>query len=75
MWLVNPAVVVPNWNDSNKAITLEVHGATLTEGTDFRLGFEQTTSGMDLVIWLHKTIDLVAADDHFVEVSIQPVVR
>lgn len=75
MWLVNPTIVVPSWNDSNAGITLKLDGVTLKNGPDYRLGFEQHESGNDLVIWIQRTIDLTAIDDHRVAVSIVPAGR
>ncbi len=34
--------------------------------------FAKTEQGQELVIWLHKTIDLRVLDDHNVEISIIP---
>lgn len=73
MWLVNPAIVVKNWNQSGVGISLKLDDATLANGTDFRFGFEQTKAGRDLVIWLKKTINLTAAEEHRVAVSILPI--
>ena len=75
MWLVNPAIVVPNWNDSEAGITLKLDGVPLKDGPDYRQGFEQKESGKDLVIWIQRTIDLTAAEDHRVAVSIEPAAR
>ena len=72
MWLVNPAIVVKNWNQSEVGISLELNGTALSSSVDFRSGYEQTEQGKDLVIWLNKTIDLNAVDEHRVEISIIP---
>ncbi len=72
MWLVNPAIVVPNWSQTETGFGLELDGKLLANGTDYRFGYEQTDDGKDLVIWLHKTIDLNKIEDHFVEISIVP---
>ena len=72
MWLVNPAIVVKNWNQSEGGINLKLNETTLANGTDYRFGFEQTKAGKDLVIWLNKTINLTTADEHRVAVSIIP---
>jgi hypothetical protein len=72
MWLVNPAFVVKNWSQPDTGIGLRLDGAALANGTDYRVGFEETGSGIDLVIWLNKTIDLNAKEDHRVSLSIIP---
>ena len=72
MWLVTPAIVVKNWNQSDVGIGLKLDDATLVNGTDYRFGFEQTKTGKDLVIWVNKTINLTTADEHRVAVSIIP---
>lgn len=72
MWLVNPAFVVPNWNESEIGITLKLDGVTLRNGSEYRFGFEQRESRKDLVIWIQRTIDLTAIEGHRVAVSILP---
>lgn len=72
MWLVNPAIVVPNWNQSEIGFRFELDGKVLSNGADYRFGYESTTKGKDLVIWLNSTIDLNEREDHDVEVSIIP---
>lgn len=72
MWLVNPAIVVKNWNQPKVSFLVAVNGKTLTNGKDYRYGFEQTEQGKDLVIWLNKTIDLNELDEHRVGISIMP---
>ena len=72
MWLANPAIVVRNWNQPDVGIALKLDGATLRQGADYRVGYENTATGKDLVIWVNRTIDLTAAEDHKVAVSITP---
>jgi hypothetical protein len=72
MWLVNPCVVVPNWNSADTDIAVKLDGKLLTPRTDFRAGCENTTTGKNLVVWLHKTINLTEAEDHRIAVSILP---
>ena len=70
MWLVNPAVIIKNWNQSTVGIALTIDGKVLKKGSDYRIGCEQTAQGKDLVVWIKKTIDLTEADDHGISVSI-----
>lgn len=72
MRLVNPAIVVKNWNQPEVGFRFELDGKALATGTDYRFGFEPTAPGKDLVIWLNKTIDLSALDEHRVAISIIP---
>ena len=72
MWLMNPAFVVKNWNQPETGFRFELDGKALTSGADYRFGYEQTATGKDLVIWLNKTLDLNAAEDHRVNIAIVP---
>lgn len=49
-WIINPAIIVKDWDEPG--ITLKVDGKTIRQGKDFRIGYEQTTTGKDLIIWL-----------------------
>jgi hypothetical protein len=49
-WIINPAFVVKDWDESD--VELEVNGKRMQVGPQFRVGYEQTTTGRDLVIWL-----------------------
>jgi hypothetical protein len=72
MWLVNPAFVIPQWNDARTDIELTLDGVTLVRGADYRVGMETSESGSTLVIWLNKTVDLTATEDHQVTINIAP---
>jgi hypothetical protein len=72
MWLVNPCIVVPHWNRANPTITVKLNGQPLTPRRNYRFGFEKKERSTDLVLWLHKTLDLTAAEDHRAAISIQP---
>ena len=72
MWLVNPAFVVKNWNQPDTGFRFELDGKSLTKGTDYRFGYEQTATGKDLVIWLNMTLDLNVPDEHRAEIAIVP---
>ena len=52
---------------------IKLDGKKLSDGADYRYGYESTTSGKDLVIWLNKTIDLNEREDHDARISINPV--
>jgi hypothetical protein len=75
MWLVNPAIVVPNWNQTEVGFRFELDGQALVEGRDYRFGYERTDTGKDLVVWLHRTIDLNEREDHFAELAIIPNIK
>jgi hypothetical protein len=49
-WIINPAFVVKNWDEPG--VVLKVDGKTMEQGKNFRVGYEQTPTGRDLVIWL-----------------------
>jgi hypothetical protein len=49
-WIINPAFVVKNWDELG--VVLKVDGKTMEQGKNFRVGYEQTPTGRDLVIWL-----------------------
>jgi hypothetical protein len=49
-WIINPAFVVKDWDEPG--VVLKVDGKTIEQGKNFRVGYEQTTTGRDLVIWL-----------------------
>lgn len=72
MWLVNPAFVVERWNNTDKPPQIELDGKRLVEGTDYRVGYEKSGTQIDLVIWLHRTIDLNAREDHSASLAIVP---
>jgi hypothetical protein len=49
-WIINPAFVVKDWDEPG--VVLKVGGKTIKRGKNFRVGYEQTPTGKDLVIWL-----------------------
>ena len=58
-WIVNPAFIVKDWGESD--VSLEVNSKPIQQGDDFRVGYEETATGKDLIIWLKmKTNDPVA---------------
>ena len=50
MWIINPAFIVKDWDESE--VELKVDGKTIEQGKAFRVGYEQTPTGKDLIIWL-----------------------
>jgi hypothetical protein len=50
MSIVNPTFIVKDWD--TPGVVLNVDGKNLKEGKDFRIGYEQTPSGNDLILWL-----------------------
>jgi hypothetical protein len=48
--IINPAIIVKGWGKA--PVTLEIDGKPVKQGKDFRVGYEQTPTGKDLVIWL-----------------------
>ena len=64
MWLVNSVFIVKHWHEPG--VRLKVNGKTMKQGKDFRVGYEKTLTGRDLVIWLKMKTD------HDVQFSIAP---
>ncbi len=48
--IVNPVFILKNWGE--KAVQMEIDGKALSEGTDYRIGYETQAAGTDLVIWV-----------------------
>jgi hypothetical protein len=48
--IVNPAFVVKDWGESD--VVVKVNGERIERGKDYRAGYEETASGIDLVIWI-----------------------
>ena len=51
--IVNPTFIVKDWDKSE--VKLEVDGKKIEPGKDFRIGYEETPSGHDLILWLRMT--------------------
>ena len=52
--IANPTFVVKDWGSSQVKITM--NGQLLPQGRDLRVGYEQTQSGTDLIVWIsHQT--------------------
>jgi hypothetical protein len=48
--IVNPAFIIKNWGNSE--VEMKVNGEVVKVGKDFRVGYEITQNGTDLVLWL-----------------------
>lgn len=53
--LVNPAFVVRNWGGENVAVSL--NGKPTPQGDACRVGFRETPTGKDLILWLKMTAE------------------
>jgi len=53
MSIVNPTFIVKDWDESK--VKLEVDGKIVQPGKDFRIGYEETPSGYDLILWLQMS--------------------
>ena len=53
--LVNPAFVVENWDGENVVVTLD--GKPVPPGDACRVGFRETPTGKDLILWLKMTAE------------------
>jgi hypothetical protein len=60
MWLVNPAIVVSNWNVGvSLYVSWPGNSNLLAQGTDYRVGYETNGIGKtNMVLWLNKTYNL-----------------
>jgi len=52
--VLNPALVVKDWGDSNVKLTM--NGQPIPRGKDFRFGHLQTLDGTDLVVWIKTEV-------------------
>jgi len=50
MSIVNPAFIVKDWGTSG--VKLTVDGKLIEPGKEFRIGYEDTPTGTDLILWL-----------------------
>jgi len=53
--LVNPAFVVRNWGAGNVSVSLD--GKPIPPGASCRVGFRETPTGRDLILWLEMTAE------------------
>lgn len=49
-WIINPAFVVKGWG--NSGVKFEIDNKEIKSGNDFRIGYESTQSGVDLILWV-----------------------
>jgi hypothetical protein len=64
MWIVNPVFIVQDWGTSG--VELQVEGKPVETGKDFRIGYEDTPTGTNLILWLKMK------SDKSVEFSLKP---
>ncbi|MEJ2163678.1 MAG: hypothetical protein P8X60_10330, partial [Robiginitalea sp.] len=48
--IINPAFIIKDWD--REGFELKVDGKPMEPGTDFRVGYENTPTGSDLVLWI-----------------------
>jgi hypothetical protein len=48
--IINPAFIIKDWD--REGFELNVDGKRMEPGTDFRVGYENTPTGSDLVLWI-----------------------
>jgi hypothetical protein len=48
--IVNPAFVVKDWGESD--VSVKVNGKRIERGKDYKAGYEETPTGIDLVLWV-----------------------
>jgi hypothetical protein len=53
--LVNPAFVVRNWGAESVSVSLD--GKPVPTGDSCRVGFRETPTGRDLILWLRMTAE------------------
>jgi hypothetical protein len=49
--IVNPAFVIKDWGTAR--VELRVNGSIVKPGKNYRIGYEQTNTGTNLIIWLN----------------------
>lgn len=65
MWIINPVFVIKEWGKSE--IELKMDGEPIVKGKDFQVGYEETPTGTDLIVWVKYKSQ---KDTHF---EIKPV--
>ena len=53
MSIINPTFIVKDWD--TPGVELKVDGKLIKVGKDFRIGYEETPTGTDLVLWLRMS--------------------
>jgi len=48
--IINPTFIVKDWD--TPGVELKMDGKVIKAGKDFRIGYEQTPTGKDLILWL-----------------------
>jgi hypothetical protein len=67
MSIVNPVLLVKDWGTSG--VELKVNGKPMEIGKDFRIGYEETHTGNDLILWLNMT------SDGAIKCSLSPLIK
>ncbi len=50
MHIINPTFIVKDWD--REGFELKINGKLVEPGSDFRVGYEDTSTGSDLVLWI-----------------------
>ena len=48
--VINPAFVVKCWGEAD--VALKIDGKTIKRGKNFRIGYERTDKGTNLIVWI-----------------------
>jgi len=48
--VINPAFVVKGWGEAD--VALKIDGKTIKRGKNFRIGYERTDKGTNLIVWI-----------------------
>ena len=51
--IINPAIVMKDWGKGG--VEVKIDGKPVERGKDFRVGYEETDTGNDLILWLRMT--------------------
>ena len=51
--IVNPAIVMKDWGEAG--VEVKIDGKPIERGKDFRVGYEETNTGKDLILWFRMT--------------------
>jgi hypothetical protein len=52
LWIVNPAFVIKDWG--NEGVAIKVNGKQVKPGEGYRVGYESTETGTDLILWFKR---------------------
>ena len=51
--IINPAIVMKDWGEAG--VEVKIDGKPVERGKDFRVGYEETNTGKDLILWFRMT--------------------